>query len=200
MIDSRLNYAIALTGGIACGKSSVSNILKKYGYEVICADEIAHKVLDSSIDEIVKNFGDKILDSSGNINRKALGSIVFSDTQKRKILESITHPKIHKQILDEAKKLESKKKFYFLDIPLFFESGGKNKYPVKFVLSIIANKETQIQRIKQRDNLDKDEALKRINAQLDSAFKAENSDFVIENNDNLENLENKIKDFLVCFK
>ncbi len=191
-----LSYAIALTGGIGSGKSTTKDMLLDFGHEVICADSIAHIVLEESIEEIVAHFGKEILDSTNKINRKALGKIVFSSPKERKILESITHPKIHDKIMQKAKILESSKKWYFLDIPLFFESGGKVRYPVKFVLTIVASEDIQIERIKSRDNLSTQDAKNRIKAQLNTQTKISKSDYVIYNNSSKQNLKNEIEKFL----
>ncbi len=201
----KLEYAIALTGGIASGKTTASKILELLGYHVVCADSIAHKVLEENADEIIQTFGQEIIynpleskQDSGTmrINRKALGRIVFGDTNKRKILESITHPKIHSQILSIAKELDSHKQWYFLDIPLFFESGGKARYPVKYVLSIITSQELQLARLRQRDDLDLAQAQSRIQAQIPNEQKAKQSDFVIYNDSTLNALQSSIDSFL----
>ena len=98
-----LKNAIAITGGISSGKSSVCSLLRLYGYSIIDADEIAHSALNLLKDEVVLEFGDEILDSNNNIDRKKLGSIVFCDTKKRKILENILHPFIKNEILKKPK-------------------------------------------------------------------------------------------------
>ena len=194
-----LLYAIALTGGIASGKSTTKDILMDLGYEVICADSIAHQVLQENLEEIIAHFGEGILDSTSphkSINRKALGKIVFSSPKERKILESITHPRIHSHIMRQAHTLEPSKKWYFLDIPLFFESGGKVRYPVRFILTIATDLPTQIKRIIKRDNLSLQDAKDRIAAQLDTQIKIAKSDFVIYNNSSKQNLKNQLQDFL----
>lgn len=236
-----LPHAIVLTGGIASGKSSCAKILEGLGFAVVCADRIAHSVLESSADLLVEVFGREILldstclessakssvDSSldlssdmtkGNkihkkmdkknnqkINRNILGKIVFADEKKRKLLESITHPQIHSQIYAKAQELEQQitqnpqkdaKKYYFLDIPLFFEGGGKERYNARFSLSIITSKAIQIKRILSRDSLTLEQAQARIEAQMLSATKMQKSDFVLFNNTTLEELESSLKDFI----
>lgn len=108
----KLRYAIALSGGIASGKSTVASLLKLYGYHIICADEIAHTILDSSAKEVIALFGDEILsadcsDCALRIDRQKLGKIVFADKVARGKLESILHPKIRKEILQQAQKQEN---------------------------------------------------------------------------------------------
>lgn len=238
-----LKHAIVITGGIACGKSSVSNLLKKEGFVIICADEIAHNVLESSAQEIIDAFGERVrnvdsnidsvadsasksaldsgldsaLDSSAKsdfatnsakestmesaskvpqINRKALGEIVFADSQKRALLESITHPKIHSEIMRQARIQEGFGKWYFLDIPLFFESGGKARYPAFGVLCIASSETLQIQRLKQRNGFDTVQAKARIVAQIPLDEKIKSSDWVIENNATQQDLEQKVASFI----
>ena len=108
-----LKHAIALSGGIASGKSTVASLLKLYGYRVICADTIAHSVLDANAEEVVEAFGEGILEQNCVscdsikfvINRKKLGAIVFADSKKREKLEQILHSKIKAEILKEAQKI-----------------------------------------------------------------------------------------------
>jgi len=187
-----MDYAFVLTGGIATGKSTVANILKLHGYEVIDADEIAHYVLDELKQEVVDVFGEDILQDN-KIDRKKLGNIVFKNHQERVKLENLLHPKIKDEIIKNAKRLEEKKVFYFIDIPLFFE---KKNYDIKKTLLIYAPKSVQIQRILKRDKLTKEEALQRISAQMDIEQKRKLANYVIENTKDLKHLTNEIEKFL----
>ena len=195
-----LRYGVALTGGIACGKSSVSRLLRSYGFEIICADSIAHYVLEECAREIIDTFGEGIASlnpsSLGAINRKALGEIVFSDPAKRALLESITHPRIHAQIIAKACELEARKKWYFLDIPLFFESGGRARYGVDIVVCVSAKEELQLARLMQRNALSLSQAQARVRAQMPLAQKIAQSDIVIDNNGTLAALEAKVDSML----
>lgn len=191
-MDCKFDYAFVLTGGIATGKSTVANILKLHGYEVIDADEIAHYVLDELKQEVVDVFGEDILQDN-KIDRKKLGNIVFKNHQERVKLENLLHPKIKDEIIKNAKRLEEKKVFYFIDIPLFFE---KKNYDIKKTLLIYAPKSVQIQRILKRDKLTKEEALQRISAQMDIEQKRKLANYVIENTKDLKHLTNEIEKFL----
>lgn len=222
-----LPNAIVLTGGIASGKSTCAKLLKSWGFSVVCADSIAHSVLENNADILIKEFGKEIvldcalikssakssLDSSADftttprINRKMLGQIVFANEKKRKLLESITHPQIHANIYKEAQNLEKKlaqhsphKTYYFLDIPLFFESGGKVRYNARFSLSIVTSPALQLERILKRDGLSLKQAQERIDAQMPSAEKIKKSDFVLFNNTTLEELESSLKDFITMLE
>lgn len=202
--------AIAITGGIATGKSTVCSILKLHGYPIIDTDLIAHDVLEQSANEVVRIFGDEILDScessedSGDshksklqINRKKLGKIVFADKEKLRILESILHPKIRECVKIEAQKLESQNIIYFIDIPIFFELQEQGRgYAISRVLLIYTPRDLQLERIQKRDNLSIDEAKTRLSNQMDIESKKQKADFVIENTGNVRDLQTKIEAFL----
>lgn len=189
-------YALALTGSISTGKSTVSKIFSSYGYTVIDADIIAHQVLDEQHKQIRKMFGEGVVDNQ-RVDRKALGAIVFSDKEKRKQLEALLHPLIFdkiKQLSDEEDVLE---KPYLIDIPLFFEY---ERYPIKRTLVVYANKETQLKRLIQRDGFSKKEALSRMETQYDIEEKRKRATYVIENNGNLDTLQEeceKVKEAIV---
>lgn len=194
MVNKRaFNKAIALTGGIATGKSSIKKHLIEQGFVVIDADKIAHQSLEERKEDIIKLFGDTILDESKNIDRKRLGAIVFSDISKKKLLEAILHPLIYKKIEELSLKEEEKDKIYFIEIPLFYET---NRYPIEKVIVISSSKDNQIKRVMKRDNLSKDEALKRINSQLPLKEKCKKASYCIENSSSLEELYVKI-DFIL---
>ncbi|MCF8002248.1 MAG: dephospho-CoA kinase [Halanaerobiales bacterium] len=182
---------IGLTGGIATGKSTVSKILKDLNIKVIDADKIAHNVLEYEDvkKEIKETFGNKVLNENGEIDRKKLGKIVFKENQKLKKLESITHPKIL-EIIDNKLK-ESKSELIVLDAPLLFESSLDGK--VDEIWVVYASEETQISRLRSRDNLNKKEALDRINSQMDIDTKVNKADIVINNEGTIEALEKKVK-------
>lgn len=189
-----LQYAIALTGGIGSGKSTVCNFLKLYGYSIIDADSIAHSVLEECKEEIIALFGSEILIDS-QINRKKLGNIIFHSKEKRQLLQDIMHPKIKEYILKEARKQESKKTPYFIDIPLFFECQAKEEtsYPIGISWLVYAPKDLQIKRLMQRNSYTKEEALERISAQMPLDDKIPLSDFIIYNDRGLEELQEDIE-------
>ena len=185
-----LHYGVVLTGCIGSGKSTVSKILQDLGHSVICADSIAHSILQSCAQEVAQLFGDEVCEN-GVVNRKALGAIIFHNKQAKKQLESLLHPKITDEILTQARELEIQRKLYFLDIPLFFESGGKQKYPVRFCLVVYAPKEICLERILARDTLDMTNAKARIDSQIDIEVKKAQADFVITNTQSLAQLQSQ---------
>ena len=180
---------IILTGGIGTGKSSTAKIFKQLGYKVIDADTIAHKELENSKEEIKKLFGEEFV-KEGRVDRKKLGSVVFSNNMKKKELENLLHPKIRQNIKEEVQKLESKKEKFIIDIPLFFESRG---YDADKVIVVYAPKEIQIARVMQRDGLSHEEALKRVQSQMDIELKKELADMVIDNTKDIESLKEEVK-------
>ncbi len=183
-----LKNGIVLTGGIATGKSTVSALMQLFGFRVIDADKIAHKILDKEADTIKKHFGKEyIIDNK--VDRKKLGKLVFANRAKRLELESILHPKIKEQIIYEAKKQESFNKPYFIDIPLFFEREGV--YDIKEVLVVYAPKDIQLQRLIKREGFSKEEAMQRIDAQLPIDIKKQKATYLIDNSKGLAHLQNE---------
>ncbi|PAF44241.1 dephospho-CoA kinase [Helicobacter sp. 11S02596-1] len=191
-----LQYAIALTGGISSGKSTVASLLSLYGYCVVDADKIAHELLETNKERLIELFSSEILDTFGKIDRKKLGKIVFESKHARKILEDLLHPQIRQKILETARALENHHKFYFLDIPLFFEVGGREVYGVSKVLLVYAPQNIQLERLMGRDGLSKEEALQRICAQMAIEDKKTQSDFVIANTKDIKALQKEVEDFL----
>lgn len=171
-------YAIVLTGGIATGKSTVAKIFAEYGFEIIDADEIAHRVLDAQHPKIAEIFGARFV-KEGKVERKALGAVVFADEKKRRELEALLHPLIYQEIEKEAEKLDALKLPYLVDIPLFFETGGR--YPIKRSLVVYTTKEKQLKRLMERDGYNTQNAQQRIDAQLPIDEKRDRATYVIDN-------------------
>lgn len=192
----KLNNAIVVTGGIGTGKSTACHFIKEFGFDVIDADVIARDCLEIQKDEVIKVFGNDILDN-GVINRKLLGKLIFNDYSKKQILEHILHPLIREKIYISANMLESNKKYYFIDIPLFFEANRLgNVYDIDTSLLIYTDKDTQIKRVMSRDNIDYDNALLRIESQLDMSYKCRMATYIIDNIYDKQYLKQKIKDFV----
>jgi len=178
--------AIILTGSIATGKSTVASLLKLYGYSIISADEVAHKLLKEHSKEIEEMFATS--------DRKELGAIVFNNKEKRKQLENFLHPKIKEYILAESKKLEEYNIPYFLDIPLYFETGNYNEF--KNVVVVYTPKEIQIQRLANRNNISLEEAKKLVELQMDIEEKKAKATYVIDNSGNLKHLQKEVDKFI----
>ncbi len=189
MSNDLFKNAIALTGGIATGKSTVCNLFKLHGFLTIDADKIAHKLLDQNSAKIATMFGEQYVEN-GKVLRKELGKIIFSNEENKLKLEAFLHPLIKDEIEIESRIFEEQGKPYFIDIPLFFE---KMHYPIPKSLVIYTPKDIQIQRLMSRDNIDEQEAKLKISNQMDIEKKKELADFVIDNSTNLKNLQKEVE-------
>ena len=187
---------IGLTGPSGAGKGEVSRLLSELGAYHFDCDKIYHDLLvppSPCLDELRENFGDEIFLENGELNRKALATIVFSEDgrqTKLPILNSITHKYVLKEVQKQVEKLEGYKAFT-VDAPTLFESGFDSQCDV--IISVLADKKTRIERIIAREGLDREAAEARINAQPDDSFYSERSDYVIYNNGDLEALEKELK-------
>lgn len=180
-------YAIVLTGSIGTGKSSAAKILTSLGFTIIDADTIAHQILHTQQIAIAKYFGENLI-VNNEVDRKALGSIVFSDEDKRKQLEALLHPLIYEEIKRRASELDALQKPYLIDIPLFFEG---ERYPIEKSLVVCTTKELQLQRLMKRNDYSKEEALARMATQISIDEKCKMADYVIDNNGTLAQLEHE---------
>lgn len=189
MSNDLFKNAIALTGGISTGKSTVCNLLKLHGFLTIDADKIAHKLLDENSSKIEEMFGKEYVEN-GKVLRKELGKIIFSNEKNKLKLEALLHPLIKEEIIKESKIYEEQNKPYFVDIPLFFE---KMHYPISKSLVIYTPKELQIQRLMKRDNIDEKEAKLKISNQMDIEEKRKLANIVIDNSKDLKHLQNEVE-------
>ncbi|EAJ0325875.1 dephospho-CoA kinase [Campylobacter lari] len=189
-----MQNAYFVTSSIAGGKSSFIKIVQNLGFDTLSADVIAHKLLNENANSIAKLFDNDDLLIAGKIDRKKLGAIVFNDLNAKKKLEGFLHPKIREEILQKALILDKKNKVFFIELPLFFENNHYQDLG-KSIL-IYAPKEILLKRLMQRDNLDENEALKRINLQLDIEEKLKKADFVIKNISSYEKFEENVLNFL----
>ncbi|MFW6035863.1 MAG: dephospho-CoA kinase [Halothermotrichaceae bacterium] len=183
---------IGLTGGIASGKTTVSNLLKKLGAVIIDADKIAHQVLETKTarEKVISYFGSAIIDNN-QINRKKLGKIVFNNSEEKKKLEEITHPMIIDIIKMKIKQYSKKNDIIVVDAPLLLETNLDKI--VDSVWVVYVNKKTQLKRLMNRDNINLYKAKKRINSQMPLAKKRKLADIVIDNNGSKKELEQKVK-------
>ena len=189
MSNDLFKNAIALTGGISTGKSTVCNLFKLHGFLTIDADKIAHKLLDENSHKIATMFGEQYVEN-GKVLRKELGKIIFSNEENKLKLEALLHPLIKEEIIKESKVFEEQNKPYFVDIPLFFE---KMHYPIPKSLVIYTPKELQIERLMKRDNIDEVEAKLKISNQMDIEEKRKLADMVIDNSKDLKYLQNEVE-------
>lgn len=196
-------YGIAITGGIASGKSSAAKILSSLGYYCVDADKLSREAVEpgsEGLKELVKVFGPSILSRAGALDRKKLREIVFKDPAKRKTLESILHPKIRKLL---EKKLEHEglvqaPRVWFYEAALIFEAGLAKDF--REVWLLVSDPEIQYARLVKRDALTQHEAKGIISAQMTDEEKEKLADLVIENHGNLEELSEKLRQALDALK
>lgn len=194
---------IGLTGGIATGKSTVSNILKEKGYVIIDADKIAREVVEvnkPAYNKIIEVFGEEILNEDRTLNRKALGRIIFNDGELREKLNEITHPHIFESIKEKVDILCNENELLFLDIPLLFEQYNLwEEYQIKFheIWLVYLEESMQIERLMDRDGISKEEALSRIRSQMDMEYKKTRSSKLIDNSGDIEYLKKQIDELLM---
>ncbi|PTE31483.1 dephospho-CoA kinase, partial [Mammaliicoccus fleurettii] len=187
---------IGLTGGIATGKSTVSKMLKERGFYIVDADVASRKAVETGskgLRQVEEVFGKKAI-LNGEMNRQYVGSIVFKDEDMRKKLNNIVHP-IVREIMEEEKQLGLKKdKNVIMDIPLLFENNLQDTVDETWL--VYTTKETQIVRLKQRNQLTDEEALSRIKSQMPIEEKKEMADVIIDNNGSLVDLTQNIETLL----
>tara|TARA_B100000700_G_scaffold64427_1_gene71015 strand:+ start:654 stop:1265 length:612 start_codon:yes stop_codon:yes gene_type:complete len=188
-------FKIGLTGGIASGKTTVCDLFKELSVEIIDADVISHELSKkggAAFEEIIEAFEDEIIGDDGELDRKKLRSIVFNDNTKKKMLERIIHPKVLLSINEKIKASQSD--YLIISVPLMIETGMNAM--MDRVLLIDCNVETQIQRLIQRDQTSREEAIKIIESQASIESKRELSDDRIINNNetSIEELTLKVKE------
>lgn len=147
-------YAIALTGGIATGKSTVASLLALNGMRVIDADTISHEILDANAAWVRETFGEEYL-LGAKVNRAKLGARIFSNAADKKLLEDFLHPKIREEILKRSEKQDGFAFPYLIDIPLFFENSG---YDIKESVVVYTPQELQLERFMKRNGYTLDES------------------------------------------
>ena len=188
-------FKIGLTGGIASGKTTVCDLFKELSVEIIDADVISHELSKkggAAFEEIIEAFEDEIIGNDGELDRKKLRSIVFNDNTKKKMLERIIHPKVLLSINEKIKASQSD--YLIISVPLMIETGMNSM--MDRILLIDCNVETQIERIIQRDQTSREEAIKIIESQASIESKRELSDDRIINNNetSIEELTLKVKE------
>ena len=203
MTEMKGNFMIiGLTGGIGTGKSTVSRKLRERGYPVIDLDVISREVIEypEVIDELVRNFGNEILENQNNISgkksilRNKLRQIVFKDEKKVNMLNSIMHPPIVEKMRREIEKLKKNCKTVFIEVQLLFEAHLEKEFDITVL--VYADKKTQLERVLKRDGRSEEEVQQIINAQISMDEKRKLSNYIIENNGNSEMLKLEIEKFI----
>lgn len=197
-----MSLIVGLTGGIASGKSTVSNMLKAMEITVIDADvesRLAVESGESAYKQIIAAFGREILKPDGAIDRAKLGSIIFHDEQKRQLLNKIVHPEVRRRMNRKKEAALAKgEKMVVLDIPLLFES--KLTSMVDKTILVYADLDIQLNRLMERNNLTRDEAEARIHSQMPLSEKIHLADAVINNNGSLSETKRQLEGILSGWK
>ena len=191
---------IGLTGGIGTGKSTVSQILKEKKFPVIDLDIISHEVIKfpKVVEKIVENFGKEVLEynNTGNwiVSREKLGRVIFGNRKKRLILNSVMHPEILRIMREKILECKKENKIIFVEVQLLFEVQWEKEFD--YILLVAAKRDMQVRRVLERDKRSEEEAWNIINSQMSLDEKREKSDFVIENDGNMDDLNKKVDKFL----
>ncbi len=196
-------FVVGLTGGIATGKSRVADLLEDLGAQVVCADRIVREIQSpgsAALEEISEAFGEDCVLASGELDRVKLGDLVFRDPGARKKLNDIIHPRVTRMMaerLDEHRR--SGAAVVVLDIPLLLEGrkagrGTGAVLPFDEIVVVYADREVQIDRLRARDGLSREDALARIGAQMGIEEKREMADVVVDNRDRWEETERQVRE------
>jgi dephospho-CoA kinase len=186
---------IGLTGGIASGKSTVSDMLVKRGALLIDADRVAREVVEPGspvLQKVVERFGSDVLLPDGALNRKKLGEIVFGNPQALQDLQNIMHPSIRDLMSERLKQYEllHPDKLVVVDVPLLYESGLESMYDA--VVVVYVPRTIQLERLIVRDGLTPAEAEQRLNAQMDIEYKKARANIVIDNQGDSSQTEGQV--------
>jgi dephospho-CoA kinase len=193
---------VALTGGIATGKSYVLHQFRALGVPALDADELAHGVTAAGTEAtaaISERFGRDVLDSTGAVDRRKLGTIVFADDNARRDLEAIVHPAVYRAIQAGLRGLEriGGSPIVIIDIPLLYETGRQHDFDA--VIVTVCREELQIQRLKERGLSDRD-ARQRLAAQMPAEEKAGRADYVIRTDWSVEETDRAVRSVLQALR
>jgi dephospho-CoA kinase len=186
---------IGLTGGIACGKSTVASMLVDLGAILIDADKLAREVVmpgRPALQQIAERFGQGLILPDGSLHRKALGEIVFNEPSARKDLEAITHPLIREAMWEQMRQAEAAEpeRLVVVDVPLLYESGLQEYF--QKVMVVYVPEEVQLKRLMERDAITFEAAQLRLKAQMPIEQKKLLANIVIDNSGDLSDTEQQI--------
>ena len=187
---------IGLTGGMGSGKSEVSKFFHSWGAYIFDADNEAKNIINNNIEaqkEIIKEFGTDVIDSDQNIDKQKLARIAFQDEFHQLALNSIIHPYVFKRIDSTFKDIEKKNKHncFVVDAALVYESGADTRMDYVIVITSLIRFRTE--RVMSRNNITREDFLKRVSLQWPDEDKEHMADYVIQNNSDLKNLEKESK-------
>jgi len=187
---------IGLTGGIGSGKSEVSNFLQSWGAYIFDADKESKNIINNNLEaqkEIIKEFGSDVIDPNQTINRQKLARIAFQDEFHQQTLNAIIHPYVFKKINNsfEKIKIENNHNCFVVDAALIYESGADTHMDYVIVVSSLISHRTE--RVMSRNNITREDFLKRVSLQWPEEDKVNMADYIIQNNSDLESLEKEAK-------
>lgn len=182
---------VGLTGGIASGKSTVSNYFREFGAEVLDADVVAKELSEKeeNVAKIIEIFGNEILDENGNISRKKMRERAFLEKDKLKQLNELLHPQVI-EVFKNKRENSKEDEIVIFDIPLLFEAGMESLCDTVIVVYI--SKRVQLERMMKRDRHGIDLAERIIESQMSMSDKIDKADIIINNNCTLEDLKNNV--------
>ncbi|MCJ8340487.1 MAG: dephospho-CoA kinase [Pseudomonadales bacterium] len=187
------NNVIGITGGIGCGKSTVTELFKHYGIAIIDADIVAREVVEPAspaLHSIAEKFGSEILLEDGSLNRAKLRGLIFSRPADKSWLENLLHPIIRSEILCQLHSAAASDRYTILSSPLLLETD--QHLLCKQVIAIDLALETQIARAMSRDNNTREQIVKIINNQLSNELRCAKADIIIDNNHSLTDLARQV--------
>ncbi|ALD72848.1 dephospho-CoA kinase [Streptococcus gordonii] len=188
---------IGITGGIASGKSTVTEFLRQQGYQVIDADQVVHELQEPGgrlYQALLSAFGPAILQEDGRLNRPKLGAMIFGNPQLLAQSSQLQNEIIREELAGRRDLLAGKEDFFFMDLPLLFELEYDNWFDQIWLVDV--TEETQLSRLMTRNALSQEEAEKRIAAQLSLQEKRNRADVLIDNNGPLELTQEQLRDTL----
>lgn len=188
---------IGITGGIASGKSTVTEFLRRQGYQVIDADQVVHELQEPGgrlYQALLSAFGLAILQEDGRLDRPKLGAMIFGDSELLAQSSQIQNQIIREELADRRDLLAETEAVFFMDIPLLFELQYEDWFDQIWLVDV--TEETQLSRLMTRNALSQAEAEKRIAAQLSLQEKRNRADVLIDNNGPLELTQEQLRDTL----
>ena len=188
---------IGITGGIASGKSTVTEFLRQQGYQVIDADQVVHELQEPGgrlYQALLSAFGSAILREDGRLDRPKLGAMIFGNPQLLEQSSQIQNQIIREELAGRRDMLAETEDIFFMDLPLLFELQYEDWFDQIWLVDV--TEETQLSRLMSRNALSQEEAEKRIAAQLSLQEKRKRSDVLIDNNGSLEETRQQIRNAL----
>ena len=186
---------VAITGIMGSGKSTLSRMIRDMGYTVADCDAISHEIMmrgERGYQKCVDTFGEGILGSDFEIDRRKLASVVFSDAIERKKLEEITHPEIRQKLMESAQQCNDD--LWFAEVPLLFEAGMDKDYDE--IITVSAPMELLLQRLQQGRGIDREQAMARLAAQMSLEEKVSRSTLEVVNDGDLSKMEEQIRKWI----